>query len=143
MNGRDESRLFSFVLLLALLCVTCASQATAQRPQPRQQKAPALIVRDTGGFAGPSFNLVVFGNLEWKFNAVGENKSGKMEEAKLDGLIEKLKEAGIEKAESIRPSPAPHSQIMIKRGKTKVNVFLNQSDALMVEARELATDAMK
>jgi len=128
----------------SLPCVTVlvviAAMLSVRPADAQKNKVPALIIRDTGGFAGPDLDFVVFSNLTWKYTARGANKAnkqGKITAEELDAIVAELKKAGLEEAKSIRPSPAPHSQIRVDRGNVKINVFLARDDTLMKAARKL------
>jgi len=124
-------------LLLLITGVLFNTSTTSFAAKP----APILIVRDTGGFAGPDFDFMVFPDHTWQF--IGRDKSkgkkqGKTTAATVTALIKTLVKAGLSKAKSIRPSPAPHSQILIRRGKKVHSVFLSRDHKLMPIARAAA-----
>ena len=133
-------RLLLPVIVAFALGITLTSTATAVAQRPK----PAVIIRDTGGFAGPSFDFTVFSDLKWKFNKAGQKPiSGMLTKDQLTTLVTGLKETGVADAESIRPSPAPHSQILIQHGDDKISKFLQQDNAIMAKARELAKGLME
>lgn len=131
----------SLFSLFAIALVTATTGlALAARP------APLVIVRDTGGIVGPSFDLVVFADHTWQFRGRGEhegNAKGKTDAAAVAKLIAAIEKAGFDKAESIKPSPAPHAQLLLKRGGKVTSIFLKQNDPLMTVARAEAMKIVK
>ena len=138
-----------FACLLTLLPAFTVVLATPSETFARK-KAPALIIRDTGGIVGPDLEFIVWtaaSELPWNYhsrNATPKGKkSGNMTSKQLAAFISALKKAGLTKVKSIRPSPAPHSSIIVNFKGAKHAAHLPRDHELIKLARKYVTDIAK